>query len=164
MLRWHIHYNLLVLRAISFAADLHWTRSKRPPRVKGLPPDTLPNADLDLRVGGTGGVSALGVSVHWGVSAHAAGSSLAKGAEPWGPVTTPELGCAATVSEPMSLQPEEAGSSGSGGNVSLLNRCWQGCHVEALVSSARHAVFSHCRNCHGITLTTQLRAAVQRSM
>jgi hypothetical protein len=51
MLRWHIHYNLLVLRAISFAADLHWSKTKRAPRLRGLPPDTPPSADLDLRVG-----------------------------------------------------------------------------------------------------------------
>ncbi|GFR42506.1 hypothetical protein Agub_g3297, partial [Astrephomene gubernaculifera] len=29
LLRWHIHYNLLILRLISFAADLHWSRSPR---------------------------------------------------------------------------------------------------------------------------------------
>ena len=26
MLRWHIHYNLLVLRMLSYASDLHWSR------------------------------------------------------------------------------------------------------------------------------------------
>jgi len=26
MLRWHIHYNLLILRMLSFACDLHWAR------------------------------------------------------------------------------------------------------------------------------------------
>jgi hypothetical protein len=29
MLRWHIHYNLLVLRMLSFASDLHWARISR---------------------------------------------------------------------------------------------------------------------------------------
>lgn len=49
LLRWHIHYNLLVLRMISFAADLHWKRLGRPPRTR-LPADTQPRPDLDLRV------------------------------------------------------------------------------------------------------------------
>ncbi|KXZ51701.1 hypothetical protein GPECTOR_11g150 [Gonium pectorale] len=36
LLRWHIHYNLLVLRLISFAADLHWARAaRRPARAIG---------------------------------------------------------------------------------------------------------------------------------
>ncbi len=34
LLRWHIHYNLLVLRMISFASDLHWARTRCPlPRL-----------------------------------------------------------------------------------------------------------------------------------
>lgn len=48
MLRWHIHYNLLVLRMISFSTDLHWTVTKRPPRTR-LPANTPPHPDLDLR-------------------------------------------------------------------------------------------------------------------
>ncbi|KAI8472541.1 MAG: MBOAT, membrane-bound O-acyltransferase family-domain-containing protein [Monoraphidium minutum] len=48
MLRWHIHYNLLVLRMLSYAADLHWQRSGRPPRAR-VPPDTPPRPDLGLR-------------------------------------------------------------------------------------------------------------------
>jgi len=31
-LRWHIHYNLLMLRMISYAADLHWAACRRPAR------------------------------------------------------------------------------------------------------------------------------------
>ena len=49
MLRWHIHYNLLMLRMLSFAADLHFARIKRPPRCR-LPPDTQPSPGLSLRV------------------------------------------------------------------------------------------------------------------
>eukprot|EP00877_Chromochloris_zofingiensis_P001841 jgi/Chrzof1/11658/Cz06g04030.t1 len=48
LLRWHIHYNLLLLRMLSFAADLHWMRIRRPPRTR-LPPDTPPHPDLDLK-------------------------------------------------------------------------------------------------------------------
>jgi hypothetical protein len=48
LLRWHIHYNLLVLRVLSYSADLHWRRTGRPPRTR-LPPDTPPRPDLDLR-------------------------------------------------------------------------------------------------------------------
>lgn len=29
MLRWHIHYNLLILRMLSFACDLHWARTAK---------------------------------------------------------------------------------------------------------------------------------------
>lgn len=29
MLRWHIHYNLLVLRMLSYGSDLHWARIQR---------------------------------------------------------------------------------------------------------------------------------------
>ncbi|GIL45301.1 hypothetical protein Vafri_2572 [Volvox africanus] len=36
LLRWHIHYNLMVLRFISFASDLHWSRGgKRTKRNSG---------------------------------------------------------------------------------------------------------------------------------
>ena len=49
MLRWHTHYNLLLLRMISFAADYHWALLRRPPRT-ALPPDTLPHPDLSIRV------------------------------------------------------------------------------------------------------------------
>jgi len=49
LLRWHIHYNLLMLRMISHAADLHWQRTGRPPRTR-LPADTQPRGDLDLKV------------------------------------------------------------------------------------------------------------------
>lgn len=48
MLRWHIHYNLLVLRMISFAVDCHWAATKRPPRSR-LPPGTAPHEDMALR-------------------------------------------------------------------------------------------------------------------
>lgn len=48
MLRWHIHYNLLLLRMLSFAADYRWQLQQRPGRVR-LPPSTPPNADQDLR-------------------------------------------------------------------------------------------------------------------
>ena len=30
MLRWHIHYNLLLLRMLSFSSDLHWALMQRP--------------------------------------------------------------------------------------------------------------------------------------
>ena len=30
MLRWHIHYNLLLLRMLSFSSDLHWARTHQP--------------------------------------------------------------------------------------------------------------------------------------
>lgn len=29
MLRWHIHYNLVILRMLSFACDLHWARTAK---------------------------------------------------------------------------------------------------------------------------------------
>ena len=45
MMRWHIMYNLVVLRLISFGMDLHWARraaasSKQPP----LTPPQQPSA------------------------------------------------------------------------------------------------------------------------
>lgn len=48
MLRWHIHYNLLLLRMLSFAADYRWQLQQRPGRVR-LPPDTPPSPRQDLR-------------------------------------------------------------------------------------------------------------------
>lgn len=48
MLRWHIHYNLLLLRMLSFAADYRWQLQQKPGRVK-LPPNTPPSPDQDLR-------------------------------------------------------------------------------------------------------------------
>ena len=46
MMRWHIMYNLVVLRLISFGMDLHWARraaevGKQPP----LTPPQQPSAD-----------------------------------------------------------------------------------------------------------------------
>lgn len=46
MMRWHIMYNLVVLRLISFGMDLHWARQaaaagKQPP----LTPPQQPSAD-----------------------------------------------------------------------------------------------------------------------
>lgn len=49
MLRWHIHYNLLLLRMISFACDYRWQYQKQPGRLKGIPPDTPPHPEQDLR-------------------------------------------------------------------------------------------------------------------
>jgi D-alanyl-lipoteichoic acid acyltransferase DltB (MBOAT superfamily) len=49
MLRWHIHYNLLLLRMLSFAADYRWQLQRKPGRVK-LPPDTPPSPKQDLRI------------------------------------------------------------------------------------------------------------------
>ena len=52
MVRWHIMYNLVVLRLISFGMDLHWARraaasGKQPP----LPPPQQPSADqISLKV------------------------------------------------------------------------------------------------------------------
>eukprot|EP00879_Flechtneria_rotunda_P009496 GHRR01009939.1.p1 GENE.GHRR01009939.1~~GHRR01009939.1.p1 ORF type:complete len:537 (+),score=91.15 GHRR01009939.1:293-1903(+) len=48
MLRWHIYYNLLLLRMISFACDYHWQVKKVPGRLR-LQPDTPPSAGQDLR-------------------------------------------------------------------------------------------------------------------
>ncbi|WIA37203.1 hypothetical protein OEZ86_014155 [Tetradesmus obliquus] len=48
MLRWHIYYNLLLLRMLSFASDYHWQRQRRPGRVR-IVPDTPPHPDQDLR-------------------------------------------------------------------------------------------------------------------
>lgn len=48
MLRWHIHYNLLLLRMISFAADYRWHVNQKPGRVR-LPPNTPPSPTQDLR-------------------------------------------------------------------------------------------------------------------
>lgn len=49
MLRWHIHYNLLLLRMISFACDYRWQHHKQPGRLKQLDSDTSPTSDQDLR-------------------------------------------------------------------------------------------------------------------
>lgn len=48
MLRWHIHYNLLLLRMLSFAADYRWHINQKPGRVR-LPPNTPPSPTQDLR-------------------------------------------------------------------------------------------------------------------
>lgn len=57
MLRWHIHYNLLVLRMLSYSADLHWARLKRPGRpltskAAAVPPTLGGHVgrELELRV------------------------------------------------------------------------------------------------------------------
>jgi hypothetical protein len=49
MLRWHIHYNLLLLRMLSFAADYRWQARRTPGRAQRLPPDARPAPDQDLR-------------------------------------------------------------------------------------------------------------------
>lgn len=48
MLRWHIHYNLLILRMLSFACDLHWARTAKAaagklptPGAAGAGPDDI---------------------------------------------------------------------------------------------------------------------------
>jgi D-alanyl-lipoteichoic acid acyltransferase DltB (MBOAT superfamily) len=48
MLRWHIHYNLVMLRMLSFACDYRWQLQQQPGRL-ALPPDTPAQPDQDLR-------------------------------------------------------------------------------------------------------------------
>jgi hypothetical protein len=48
LLRWHIHYNLVLLRMLSFAADLRWQAARVPGRVR-LPPDAPPAPSQPLR-------------------------------------------------------------------------------------------------------------------
>lgn len=49
MLRWHIYYNFILLRMISFACDFRWQYHKKLGHLKGVPPDTPPHPEQDLK-------------------------------------------------------------------------------------------------------------------
>ncbi|KAG2447569.1 hypothetical protein HYH02_007492 [Chlamydomonas schloesseri] len=60
MLRWHIHYNLMILRLISFASDLAWARGARRATPGGRGPvHTAPPAVAAVRSHSAGGAEGL---------------------------------------------------------------------------------------------------------
>lgn len=50
LLRWHVHFNLVVLRMLSYGMDLHWARTKRATWC-AEPTGTPPQPWHDLKVG-----------------------------------------------------------------------------------------------------------------